>query len=276
MLARSVGSRLEGRGNYRAVLLQGLVGARREPAAMNCLRRVLAKASSVLSVSVNVVTIATFALLVFLSPTVVRLHPEAIPQLSGFGAFEDVSDLGIDEPEALDRLRGPVIWLEGFVANAGTALASGLALEVVLQEDTEVKYGKEVRPTTRMLMGVVGDTNAYQPDVDSALEWNEWDKLSERNLADIDSWSRLYLPPIPPGAYVQVFIGLPGAYCKELTIAAVQKAIAGGVAVRLVQLTQATKASSFHGEEIPGHPRVIDGLRLQFRNRYLDWSGVEG
>lgn len=243
---------------------------------MQCLKRTLTKTLSALPVFANVVTIATFALLVFLSPTVVRLRPEAIPQLSAFGAFEDISLLGIDEPEALDRLRGPVAWLEGFVANAGTALASGLALEVAFQEDAVVTYGKVVRPTTRMLVGVVGDPNAYQPDVDSALEWNEWDKLSERNLADIDSWSRLYLPPIPPGAYVQVFVGLPVAYCKKLTIATVQRVIAGGAALRLVQLTQATKASSFHGEEIPGRPRVIDELRLRFRNGYLDWSGVEG
>jgi hypothetical protein len=224
----------------------------------------------------NLAAIVAFGLLVWgyfdLRPTLVKLRPEPIPTLSGLGAYEDVSPLG---GQPLDQLAGPALWLEGFVTNDGTALASGLALELALQEPAEDRYGEQFRPVTHLLLGVVGTPSSYVSDVASAIPWNEWASLLPFAMADSDGWARLYLPPIPPGTYLQVFVGLPVAYCQELTVPVVQAAFANGLDVRLIHLTEATKARFFDGEQPPGKPELLDEIHLPFRNAYLDWHGVE-
>lgn len=230
------------------------------------------------SLLADLATIGAFVLIVIglinLSATLVKLQPEAVPVLSGFAAYEYVNDPFADDPEYLDKLDGPVVWLEGFVTNDGTALASGLALEVAIQEPVEDSYGQRRRPVTVLLVGKASEPNAYSPELATEIPWANFGSLLPYQLADMQAWSRLYLPPVPPGSYVQVLIGLPASCCKELTLVKVRESIQNGVTVRLVHLTKPTFARSSYGKQIPGEPDVISESHLQFTNVYLDWHGV--
>ncbi len=222
--------------------------------------------------------IATFILMLFaylrLSPTLVELRPEPVPVLSGFAAYEYVNDPYSDDAEYLDAISGPVVWIEGYIANDGTALASDLALEIGIQEPVEDSYGRQVRPVTEKLLGIVGGSDAYNSELAQIIPWASRESFNAYRLANMHGWSRLYLPPISAGSYIQVLVGLPATYSKDLTIIKVRHAVSQGVSLRLVRMTKPTQARSSYGEEVPGEPELLDELHLRFKNVFEDWHGV--
>jgi len=210
-----------------------------------------------------------------LQPTLVKLRPEPVPCLSSLGAYENVTWASGSEGE-LRAVLGPAVWLEGYITNDGTALASGLALEVALQEENEDYFGRPVRPVTNLLTGTAVAPSAHVPDVADALPWEDSQALLPFRLAQIAGWARLYLPPIPPGTYVQVFVGLPIDSVLQLSFPKVAEAVVGDLAVRLVRLTEPTRAAASHGEGAPGRPEVLQKLTLPIKDAFLDWHGIEG
>ncbi|MCX6092271.1 MAG: hypothetical protein NTX23_05340 [Candidatus Bipolaricaulota bacterium] len=226
-----------------------------------------------LPIIANAVGVLSFVILliglIYVRPTLVRLHPEAIPKLSGFGAYETLSD-----DVVVDSAR-PVAWVEGFVTNDGNALASGLALEVALDESAQQRYGEAVRPATSLLIGVIGSPSTYRSDIAQTIHWADRASYTAFQLGNIDGRARLYLPPIPPQAYVQVFIALGPQDAERLTKPAVAAALAGPASLRLVQMMSPTQAMHSYGEATLGAPKVLGELQLSFRNAFLDWHGVE-
>jgi hypothetical protein len=168
-----------------------------------------------------------------------------------------------------------VLWVKGFVTNDGSALASGLALEIALDERAGQRDGETVRPTTRLLIGVIGSPSTYTDDIAQTIHWADPASYAALRLGNIDGRARLYLPPIPPQTYVQVFIALGPQDAERLTEPAIAAALAGPASLRLVQLTSSTAAMHSYGEDTPGKPKVLGELQLPFRNAFLDWHGVE-
>lgn len=210
-----------------------------------------------------------------LKPSLVRLHPEAVPRLSSYGAFEAITyanDGGTGE--GLRQVRGPAVWLEGYVTNDGTALASGLALEVAVDDAAANVAGERVQKVGSILLGVALPFSSRVADVAGALPWDDWAACASFQMAEIGDWERLYLPPIPPGTYVQVCVGLPVDYVLVLTPQRVLQAVARGISVRLVQLTEPTRAMSSYGTAVPGSPVVLDELTIQVKDAFLDFHGV--
>jgi|GEM_PF-3664977 len=227
-----------------------------------------------LEVLADVSAIVTLGFLIWgvisLQPTLVRLRPEPIAQLSSFGAFEEVHDV---LEETANR---PVLWFEGFVTNDGTALASGLALEVALDEPVVEVYDIARRQVTRMLIGFVGPVSTYTPALPASIDWIEPTSYKSLRTADIAGWARLYLPPIPPQSFLQVTLALSPSDAEGLTEGLVARAISGAATVRLVRLGEITKAESAYGDEIPGKPEILQIQEVRFRNAHADWAGVEG
>jgi len=167
-----------------------------------------------------------------LSPQIVSIQEKPKLLLHSFRASEGVYWSKLIGGNLIEY-NIPEVYINGYVSNIGTAIASNIAFEFKL-----LAADNNFKPCRCFRAYIFPDPKSTIPPI-SDLVWHglvEGSDIIIIPLMEVRSWTRLELPPIPPDNSIGIAIGFSENYATELEREQLKHVVTDKVSIRIIKM----------------------------------------